>query len=109
MTTTLRRLGFMLLLVLALAQHKDIEAQDHKTHSVPDTEVARCVNAAREACANVAAQMIASIEATCGHFGLGWACGLARSYWNAPREKDAEWVNGKCQQEALKQCTTAKP
>lgn len=107
MTTTLRR--FMLVFVLALAQHKYIGAQDDKKISVPDTGAERCINAARETCTKVTTDMIDSIEQTCGHLHLGWACRLARSYWNAPRSKDAEWVSRTCQQEAERQCTTTQP
>ena len=99
----------MLVFVLALAQQKYISAQDDKELSVPDTGVERCINAARMTCTTVTTNMIDSIEQTCGQLHLGWACRLARSYWNAPRSKDAEWVNGTCQREAERQCTAPQP
>ena len=77
MTTTLRRFNFMLVLVLALAQHKDIDAQDDRNLSVPDAGIERCINAARETCAKVTTDMIDSIEQTCLQLYLGSACRLA--------------------------------
>jgi len=107
MTSILRR--FVLVFVLALAQHEYVDAQGDKNLSVPETGTERCINPARETCTKVTTDMIDSIEQTCGQLHLGWACRLARSFWNAPRSKDAEWVNRTCQQEAERQCTATQP
>jgi len=107
MTTTLRRV--LLVFVLAFVQHKYIGAQDVLEPPIPDPVIERCVEAARETCAKVATGMIDSIELTCRQLHLGWACRLARSYWNAPRSKDSEWVDSNCRQEAERQCTATQP
>ncbi|WP_213959462.1 hypothetical protein [Variovorax sp. dw_954] len=104
MATTLQRFGSILVFVLVIALPKDVDAQVDKNRSVPGSEVERCIDAAQATCAKVATDMIAYIEETCGHFGLAWACRMARSYWNAPREQDAAWVNGNCQKEAGERC-----
>lgn len=109
MTTTLRRLNFILVILVALALQEAIIAQEGKKSAVPDAAIERCINTARETCSKVTTGMIDSIEQTCGKLYLGWACRLGRSYWNAPREKDAEWVYETCQLEAVRQCTASPP
>jgi hypothetical protein len=109
LTMALQRLGALSVLVLALAPHGKADALDDRQPAASDAGFERCADAARATCAKVATDMIASIELTCGHFGLGWACLLGRAFWNAPRDKDAEWVDRTCRQEAVKQCAAAKP